>query len=258
MRGLCLLLSLVMAGCPAPGIYAVQTSEITCERAMRVAYRTMVQLRYRIVDLEEATPTSKGYIVGAKRNPDGSESRGTVRVECGEEGVRLQPVEDGLIPSGYEFSRAFGYSFTTLATRPEEEVPSEERGLQVLLERLGDARARLELGGEVLADEAVLVRLTVRNNTDLTVGVDAARVRLVATNGDPVRPLGGDAVLAVLAPTAAAERVRADLLGRVEVPADETVVRYLVFPPWEYGGDAQLAIEDVATGETDGFLVPLQ
>jgi len=253
-RLLCLLIAV---GCPAPGLYMVELPGESCGRATRLAYRSMARLGYRITSVVEATPVATGSIQGSKRSADGREKRAEVRVTCDAMGSRLQPVEGALVPSDYDFSRNFGYSVKTLAKLPDVEAPADGHGLEVLLERIDGPRARIDLGGPVLAQDGTLLRVTVRNNTDRTVVVEGSRIGLVTNQGDSVRALGGAALQASIGGGKAADTVRRQLLGRSTVRAGDTLQRYLVFPPSDYV-DGQVSIEDQETGESDGFVVPVQ
>lgn len=256
MRWRLLALALVL-GCPAPGIYSVDLPGETCLRATRLAFRSMAELGYRVTGVVEPTVVKPGRIEGVKRDPGGREARASVRISCDVRGARLQPVEGALVPSSYDFSRAFGYSVKSLAKLPDVEAPMDGQGLEVLLEALDEPRARLDLGGPVLAGEGVLVRVTVRNHTDRTVVLDRERVTLATAGGNVVRALEGGALEGRLGAGAAADTVRGGMLRRRRVAGGETVQRYLVFPGGAYV-DGQVAIEDVETGESDGFVVPLQ
>jgi hypothetical protein len=217
----------------------------------------MTELGYTVTGVVEATPVSAGKVDGVRTVPGGGEERASVRIHCDAGGVRMQPVEGALVPSDYQFSRTFGYSVKTLAKQPDTQVPTEERGLEVLLERIDGPRARLELGGPVLAGEAVLLRVTVRNHTDRAVVIEGDRVTLVTGRGDAARALEGGALGASIGAGAAAAEVRGRLLERETVAAGDTVERYLVFPSGAYA-DGQVSIEDPETGESDGFVVPVQ
>ena len=259
MRRTALLLALaaVLAACPPAGRYAVVTQDMSCARANRVAHRTMVALGYDVDELTEATPSRRGRISGTRPRPDGSRDRGSVQISCRDEEIVLQPVEGELVPSSWEFSRAFGYSFTSLANRPDDETPQQEVGLQVLLEVLSAAQAQLELGGPAVAETAMLLRITVRNHTPRPLEVDAQRFALVTPEGDAVTALAGEGLARVMLTGPGADRVRTDLLGRTPVPANETVVRFLVFPPGTYR-EAHVAIIDAETDETEGFVVQVR
>jgi hypothetical protein len=179
-----------------------------------------------------------------------------VRVVCTAGGVTFQPVEGDLIPT-FEFSRGFGYSATALAKQPPAERPVRGGGLQVTIEEIGVPRANLDLGGWPMAGDAVLVRVTVRNGTDRPVALEGSSIALLAPGGDPVTPLENGALAASLATGGPADVVRARLLARTRVEPNTAVERFLVFPPGQYA-EAQVALEDVETGEADGFQVPVR
>jgi hypothetical protein len=256
VRWLVPVLAVVAAGCPTPVRYHVVRPDLGCERATRVAYRTMVELGYTVTDVVPAGPHRVGAITGSRVRRDGSTETSRVKITCGAEGAVLEPVEDALFPD-YEFSRAFRYSFTTLVQRPDVEEPRAERGLEVLVQVLDPHLALLDLGGVATAGGAVPVRLTIRNNSDRTVTLDPARVDLVPAAGPAAAPLSGPALAAALAPGGAGDRLRAELLGPVRVAAHTTVIGFLVYPPGAYR-EARIAIEDVETGETEGFVTRVE
>jgi hypothetical protein len=259
MRRTLPLLALVvgLAACPPAGRYAVVAKDLPCDRATRVAHRTMVSLGFEVDALTEATPGRSGRISGTRPRADGTRERGSVNISCGEDEVILQPVEGELVPSSWDFSRSFGYSFTTLESRPDQETPAQEVGLQILLEVVTEAAAQLELGAPAVTAAATLLRVTVRNHTPRPLDVDAERLGRVSPNGDPETALAGSELARVMLPGPGADAVRANLLGRTHVPANETVVRFLVFPPGSYR-EANVTILDTETSETEGFLVQVR
>jgi hypothetical protein len=141
--------------------------------------------------------------------------------------------------------------------RPDVESPVVESGVQVLVESLDVYGQRLDLGSAALRGGDALVRLTVRNATDRAVAIDGSDLTLVAADGATRQPLAGAAVDAALAAGPGADRVRRELLGRLEVPPHTTSVRFLVYPPGPYR-EARISVEDVETGESDGFVAPVQ
>lgn len=246
----------LLAGCPAPTRYAVERPGLSCDRATRVAHRTLVELGYTITQLDPAGIGRTGAITGIKTLPDGSTTTGRVAIRCDGRGAVLQPIEDRLVPS-YEFSRIFGYSFTTLVQRPDVEEPRSARGLEVLVKALTAAESVLDLGGVPTTAGALPVRVTVRNNTDRAVAVDPARLDLVPAAGDPASPLAGRALDAALASGPAAARVRAELLRPSRIAPHTTASGYLVYPAGSYA-EARVTIEDVETEESEGFVTPVE
>jgi len=257
MRWLVLFAALA-AGCPAPKRYAVDRPGLECERAVRVARRTLDQLGYTVTEMREPRgPGTAGQITGIKTMPNGRTSTGRVRINCTAAGAELQPVEDTLVPN-FEFSRAFGYSFTTLVQRPDVETPMVEAGVQPLLEALDVYEQRLDLGGDAVQSGTLLVRLTIRNGTDRAVTIAPADLTLVGANGGATQPLAAASAQAALAGGAAGERVRRELLSRpLKVPPKTTAVRFLLFPAGAYG-EARVTLEDVETGERDGVVTSVQ
>ncbi len=70
-------------------------------------------------------------------------------------------------------------------------------------------------------------------------------------------PIAESGLGTALAPGPGAERVRAELLRRLEVPPRQTAVRFAVYPAGSYG-EARVGVQDVETGETEGFFVAVQ
>lgn len=255
MRWLALLM-LVLAGCPAPRRYAVERPDLPCSRATRVVHKTMVELGYTITEMVEASSQRPGVVGGTKPAAGGGMERGRVSIRCSSKGVEVQPIEDSLMPN-YEFSRKFGYSFRELVQRPDVETPRVEAGLQTLVQAVDNYKARLDLGSNATQGDAVLIRVTIRNGTDRAVALAAAGLTLSSPDGKPGMPLEGAAFDAALVAGPAADRIRSQRLERVEVAPNTTAVRYTIYPPGRWTS-AQISIEDVETGETEGFMTRVE
>jgi len=255
MRWVVVLL-LLAAGCPPPAQFREVRPGLSCDRATRVGYRTMTELGYTVTELVPATVGTNGSIVGTKTKRDGTHTTGRVRVECTADGATLVPIEDSIAPD-YEFSRAFGYSFKELVKQPDVQAPRAEMGLEVLVKALSPQESTLDLGGPATVGGAVPVRITIRNHTDRAVAVDPKRIDMMTAAGDPASPLAGGALDAALAPGAAGARVKKEQLTGRKIPPRTTVEAFLVYPPGTYR-EAQVGIEDVETGETEGFVAKVQ
>lgn len=247
---------LVAAGCPAPARYREVRPGLSCERATRVAHRTMQQIGYAVTELVPASPIKTGVVTGRKTLPDGTVSTGRVLITCDGSGATLQPIEGAVLPN-YDFSRVFGYSFKVLVQRPDVEEPAATLGLQVLVHALTSHEEVLDLGGRATAGNVMLVRVTVRNNTDRVVAVDPERLELVPAAGASAVALDGRTLVSALAPGEAGERVRREMLGAGRIPPGTTASGFLVFPAGLYR-EAHLVIEDVETGEGEGFVTPVE
>jgi hypothetical protein len=256
-RALFLVLGFVMAaGCPAPTRYAVDRPGIGCDRATRVAHRTIIEMGYTVTGLQPALVYRPGEVAAYRQKPDGSTERVRVVIKCDAHGAVIQPYEETLVPS-YEFSRAFGYSFKSLVQRPDLEEPRAESGLEVLVQVLTPSQAVLDLDGVPTVATAVPVRVTVRNDTNSAVKVDPATITLVPADGDAASPLAGTALASALAPGAAADRLRSEALRAMPIKPHTTVRGWLVYAKAPYT-EARIGIEDVETGETEGFVTPVQ
>jgi hypothetical protein len=251
-----LVLLLVALGCPTPPQYRESQPGLSCDRATRVAYRTLQELGYTITELTPATPGRNGAVAGTKTRRDGTQTTGRVRIECDAAGANLVPIEDSAFPD-FEFSRAFGYSFKSLVQQPDVEAPRAEVGLEVLVKALTPHDAVLDLGGPATVGGAVPVQITIRNHSDRAVAVDPKRIDLMNAAGDATAPLGGGALSAALAEGAGGARVRKELLSGRKIPPKTTVAGFLVYPAGTYR-EAQIGIEDVETGETEGFVAPVK
>jgi hypothetical protein len=103
----------------------------------------------------------------------------------------------------------------------------------------------------------VAVRVTVRNETDRAVRLDASRLSLVDAGGGSHEPLAGSALATAIAGNAAGQRIRAEAFGPRPIAAGETRVGFLVYPPGAYR-EARVSIDDVETDETEGFVTPVE
>lgn len=217
----------------------------------------MVAMGYTITGLEQPSVQNVGMIRGTKTEPNGTTHGGRVVIRCSPSGATLQPAEEGFVPGNYEFSRAFGYSFRELVNRPDVGTPWKQVGLQVLVQALDKYEARLDLGDVATVGDAVPVRVTVRNNTERAVRLDAARLALVDSGGTSHEALAGAALTGALAGNAAGQRVRAELFGPAPIRPGETRIGFLVYPAGRYK-EARVSIDDVETDESEGFVAPVE
>jgi hypothetical protein len=245
-----------VTGCVAPARYAIVQPGLGCDRATRIAYRTFVSIGYTVTSLVPASPEQPGMITATRPDAEGAAREVRVVIRCDAKGATIQPVEGQLLPN-YDFSRLFGYSFTALAHQPDVETPRAGKGLEVQVRVISPHEAILDLGGTPTQGTALLVRVTVRNQTTRAVSVDPERLALVPAQGESALPLAGAALAAALAPGPAGERVRNEQLHSGRIAAGTTVAGYLLYPEGVYR-EARIAIEDVETEETEGFVTPVQ
>jgi hypothetical protein len=248
-------LAVLLFGCPTPARYTEVRPGLSCDRATKVAYRTMIALGYTITDVVRANPARTGGITGTKTLSDGRQVTGRVTITCDAAGAVVRPVEESLVPD-FEFSRGFGYSFKELVQRPDVEEPHNATGLQVQVHVVTPQEATLDFGGPA-ATGATAVRVTVRNNTDRAVAVDPERIELVDAGGSPANALAGSRLDAVIAAGPGGEAVRRAPLRKGRIAANTTLVGYLVYPGAIYR-EARITIEDVETGESEGFVTPVE
>jgi hypothetical protein len=246
----------LLVGCPTPPQYKDVRPGLSCERATRVVHRTLVAMGYTITDIVPAQIGGAGHVTGVIKLPDGATRTGRANITCDAEGATVTPIEDSALPN-YEFSRGFTYAFRNVIQLPDEEKPRAASGLQVLVQAITPSQAVLDLGGVPNGPAAMPIRVTVRNDTDRPVAIDPARIDLVPGAGDATGPLAGSAFDAALAPGAAADRLRRERLTARKVPAHTTVRGYLLYPVAAYT-EARVAIEDVETGEAEGFVAPVE
>ena len=75
-------LLLALPACPAPHQYAVVRPGLTCDRATRVARRTVLEIGYKVTALVPATADHPGEITATKTLADGTSTTGRVRIRC--------------------------------------------------------------------------------------------------------------------------------------------------------------------------------
>src|SRR6266852_2062867 len=149
------VVTLLLAGCPTPAIYREVRPGLSCERATRVTYRTLVALGYQVTELVPATPERAGVVAGTKPGLEGGVRTERVVITCDAGGAVVKTVEHSLLPN-YAFSRGFGYSFEEMVKHPDVEEPRAASGLEVLLHTLSPQEATLDLGGVPTAVASVL------------------------------------------------------------------------------------------------------
>lgn len=255
-RIVCLLLAVALTACPPPARFAVVRPGLSCDRATRVAYRTLTSLGYTVTNLVPANPQRPGVLAATKPGAEGEPKNVRVNIRCDAQGAVLQPIEEDLVPN-YDFSRVFGYSFTSLVQRPDVENPGAGKGLEVQIRTIPAHEAILDLGAAPTVGSALLIRVTIRNQTERAVSVDPGRMELVPADGESALPLADAALDASLASNAAAERVRKEQLRADRVTPGAVAIGYLLYPFGHYR-EARISIEDVETGETEGFVAPVQ
>ncbi|HEY3185983.1 MAG TPA: hypothetical protein VGJ70_00820 [Solirubrobacteraceae bacterium] len=250
-----LVLAAFLFGCPTPSQYVERRPGLSCDRATKVAYRTMEALGYTVTDVVRANPERTGGITGTKTLRDGRQTTGRVTITCSAAGAVVRPIEESLVPD-FEFSRAFGYSFKELVQRPDVEEPHAATGLEVQVHVVSPQEATLDLGGPA-ATGATAVRLTVRNNTDRVVAVDPERIELVDDRGSPANALVGSRIDGAIAAGPGGDAIRRAPLRKSRIAKNTTLVGYLIYPAATYR-EARITIEDVETGESEGFVTPIE
>src|SRR5438093_989738 len=161
------------------------------------------------------------------------------------------------VAQGIRASVAPGGSLPSRLPRSPALCGGAARGLEVLVHVVLPHEALLDLGGVPTVGGALAVRVTVRNHSERAVAIDPAQVELVPADGPSAAPLAGPSLDAALAQNPAAERVRRERLAPARVGANETVTGYAVYPGAAYR-EARIAIEDAETGETEGFVAPVE
>jgi hypothetical protein len=136
------------------------------------------------------------------------------------------------------------------------DVPRAAVGLEIRVHTVSAEEARLDLGGPATVAGAVAVRVTVRNHTDRAVRMDPDRLVLLVRGGSPTSPLTGAALAAALDGGPGGSAVRTNQLGDRRIAPKTTVTAYLVYPAAEYD-EARVSFEDVETGESEGFVAPV-
>ena len=261
--------------------FDLKQQPLTCEQANADTYETLRTMGFTVTAFDPAAIGRVGTI-RATREDRGSTQNVTVVITCTGRGADIDASEDNRWLGLLEFKRGFYLAFTataaqaasaSVAARDESERPFEQKrlkGLQVLLEPVLGLGAKLDFDFDLAAAGVLPVRVTINNVTTRTYRFDPSDVVMIGKDGTRVPPLTVAAaaqrvVDAARQPTAGdkmaspdgaevARRLQERLLQSHTVPAKQSVKGYLFYPSAPYV-KGRISLEDVATEETEGFVV---
>jgi hypothetical protein len=277
----CAVVTVVAACTPPIRQFDLKYQPLTCEQANEDAYRTLQSMGFTVTAVDPARIGRVGTL-HATREDRGSTQPVTVTITCTDSRADIEASEDNRWVGLMEFKRGFYLSFTATVTqasvsaaaaREEAQRPLEQKksqGLQVGLEPLPGAGAKLEFAFDFPAAQVLPVLVTINNVTARAYTFDPSDIVLIQKDGARVHPLSIAATAQRVAdaargtgdggPADAAEvgrSLQARLLQVHSVGAEQSVKGYLFYPLAAYV-KGRVSMEDQATEETEGFLVEFQ
>jgi len=272
-----------IAGCTsAEQHYSIRRSDISCQEANRFAYQAMSHLDYEITEFQPAKLENPGIIQARKKEGQEGEIKGKIAIVCTPTAVSLSPREhSGLLPN-LTFARGFFLAFTSLADRGKRgssarrgektaAVEGTRGGLEFNITPVPGLEAKLDFGEDLQAAGILPVRATVANNSTRSYRFDTGDIRLrVRGQRQSVSAMPVERAAKLLAAAARKQEeaggppakeasfylsLLADrTLGSRTVKKGERVEGFLFFPVANYVR-ARALLTDVATGETEGFMI---
>lgn len=282
------LVAVVLAACAAmlaacasmQSQYNVRRSNLSCDQANRYAFQSVKSLGYTVTTFEPAAVGRAGVLRGTKSEDGGRSGShdGVVHIVCDATEVRLDAAEEQFLSQDLTFTRGFYLAFTGIADHAESGVAyadeqsggSASGGVKFKIQPQLALETKLDFGEDLAAGGVLAVKVTVQNGSaeTYTLAVDAIELR---------RREGTDKVVQIDIPTAAkaiAKATAADLSPGIPGPSPasiESTLRerslkgrtlkpgdsaegFVYFPVGSYAR-ARATLVDVATGESEGFLV---
>ncbi len=257
--------------------FDLKNQALTCAQANEYAYRSLQNMGFSIIAFDPAGVGRAGDLHGT-REDRGSTQKVTVTIACTGSGADIVASEDNRWVGLLDFKRGFYFAFTATvaqasvtaaAAREEAERPLDQKkrkGLQVALEPLPGASAKLEFDFDLAAARILPLRVTINNVTTRVYALDPSDIVLIQADGTRVHPLpiaasaqqvadamrGSEAASMDVA--AIGRQLQMRLLQTHSVPANQTVSGFLYYPLAAYV-KGRVSLEDQASEESEGFLV---
>lgn len=261
--------------------YNVRRSNLTCDQANRYAFQSLKSLGYTVTTFEPAAVGRAGVLRGTKAEESGGRSGsrdGVVHIVCDASEVRLAAAEEQFLSQDLTFTRGFYLAFTGIADHAVSDVVYAEEqsggsvtgGVKFKIQPQLALETKLDFGEDLAAGGVLAVKVTVQNGS--------AETYTLAVDAIELRPREGTAkVMQIDVPTAAKAIAQATaanlspgipgpsaasiestlreraLKGRTLKPGD-SAEGFVYFPVGSYAR-ARATLVDVATGESEGFLV---
>lgn len=279
MRRLLLAVVVVAGACTSmQSQYAVRRSNISCDQANRYAFQSMKTLGYVVTSFEPAAVGRAGVLRGRKTEEGRSDRDGIVRIACDAGEVRLDAAEEQLLSQDLTFTRGFYLAFTGIADHAgagaayaeEQSGGTASGGVKFKIQPQLALETKLDFGEDLAAGGVLAVKVTVQNGSRETYTLDVSAIELRPREGtDRIQQVDLAAAARKIAAAAQADvgegaqgpsaanveamlRKRA-LTGRTLEPGDQAE-GFVYFPVGSYAR-ARATLVDVATGESEGFLV---
>ena len=274
----CVLVACLAACTSMQSQYNVRRSNLTCDQANRYAFQSVKSLGYDVTSFQPAAVGRPGMLRGTKSETKGSSHDGVVHIVCDASEVRLDAAEEKILSQDLTFTRGFYLAFTGIADHAESGAAYAEEqsggaasgGVKFKIQPQLALETKLDFGQDLASGGVLAVKVTVQNGSAETyeLAVDAIELR---------RREGTDKVTQIDIPTAAqaiAKAAAADLSPGIPGPTAasiESTLReralkgrklkpgdsaegFVYFPVGTYAR-ARATLVDVATGESEGFMV---
>jgi hypothetical protein len=258
--------------------YAVRRNNISCEQANRYAFQSMKTLGYVVTSFEPAAVGRAGVLRGRKSEEGRSDRDGVVQIACEASEVRLDAAEEQFLSQDLTFTRGFYLAFTGIADHAGTDAAYAEEqsggaasgGVKFKIQPQLALETKLDFGEDLASGGVLAVKVTVQNGSPETYTLDVAAIELRPREGTArVQQIDVATASQAIAKAAQADigegaqgpsvasiegmlRKRA-LVGRTLKPGDQAE-GFVYFPVGSYAR-ARATLVDVATGESEGFLV---
>jgi hypothetical protein len=276
------LLAAVLAACASmQSQYNVRRSNLTCDQANRYAFQSLKSLGYTVTRFEPAAVGRAGVLRGTKSEETGGRSSsrdGVVHIACDASEVRLDAAEEQFLSQDLTFTRGFYLAFTGIADHAaagaayadEQSGGSASGGVKFKIQPQLALETKLDFGEDLAAGGILAVKVTVQNGSaeTYTLAVDAIELRPREGTGKVTQLDIATAAQAVAKATAAdlgpgipgpspgsvESTMRARALKSRTLKPGDSAEGFVYFPVGSYAR-ARATLVDVATGESEGFLV---
>jgi hypothetical protein len=278
---LCLVAATVAACASMQSQYNVRRSNLTCDQANRYAFQSLKSLGYDVTSFQPAALGRPGELRGTKSEAQGSRSSthdGVVHIVCDASEVRLDAAEEQFLSQDLTFTRGFYLAFTGIADHAasgaayaeEQSGGATSGGVKFKIQPQLALETKLDFGEDLAAGGVLAVKVTVQNGSAETYKLDVDAIELRPREGtNRVTQMDVATAARAIAKATAADlgpsipgpspatiestlRERA-LKGRTLKPGD-SAEGFVYFPVGSYAR-ARATLVDVATGESEGFLV---
>jgi hypothetical protein len=220
----------------------------TCEEANRLAYRAVVSVGYAVTSVQIAKPGQPGHIEAKKE--DGKS--GKVVITCSDEShATAEPDRTGepvrvLIGAADKpgsFPHVFTQTYNILLSSKVLDDQGPERGMSIVLTRLGSFESQVELGADLPKSGVLPIKAVITNNSPRPYRLTAEKILLSSSGGGQVAPISPPA-------TGQGNPLRGD----ITLQPGQNITGYLFYPAGQYSS-ARTTLTDKENNEEEGFSV---